>query len=939
MAELRTHKDLTERGESTIVGALLPLGPGFVILPHLILPGSTWPEAADDLDVVVLGTGGMALLAYHHWQGVLEASPGPEWRLRFPGGGSEERPNPAISLKDKASALETYFRDRGVPPPQVVMALVFPDRTKIEGDPGAPIQDTGRIADWIASHLSSGTDLGWPRRAADQLRPPTPARLVNQYQLTGIVKRHADRTTFLAFDTLKNQPVLLRELPYDPYQQEEHLEKFRQELLREAKLTMELDHPNVVRIERVIPKDDRYYVVAEWIDSCQPLRERLDLQAPFSPDEAIDVVTQLASALSHAHGKGIVHRDVRPENVLVAPDTVKITNFGLAKKADLGTRPTFDLRKMATESPYAAPEFRLGQDGHHQVDGRADIFSLGVVLYEMLTGQLPSHLDEKYWEPPSQFVRDLPPGLDEVVGKALKFDPAQRYSTMAAFRERLLHVRDRLQDNAESPRLRYVDRKLVRRTRNSLIFQAEDRKTMRNVALKKVVVDPALGPEARKQQLDAVLREVAIASQIIHPAVVHVMDHFVQDDDAYIVMEWLDGSSLRELMDTRGGMLSVDQGLDLVTAAGEALHFAHGLGIIHRDMKPENIMVQNGRATILDFGIATAPGQLLSEDTRAAGTARYIAPEVLRGQDIDERADVFSLGVVAYEALTGRYPYAAPIIMARYSSGHLHEGVAAPSALNLEVNGALSLTLLRALAPDPADRFATMADFLEAIAEARGRRVRSGKGRKTAFWVGGISGVALVVVLGAIALQPFLTRNPKQPSALLSPEATASADIFAQGSSESASAAIEVVASAFQTPPPTPEPPPPDPTPPPRVSWASSPKDVGGVAVEILGVDPRNDGTFVTLRIRNATADVVRLLTEEGMIQIVDSKGTDFSGSIDYASIDPGLKEVGATQQVEGVFSFRQGVDPDTDALNLVLKEDGGAGRVWSLMAHRMVGP
>ncbi len=991
MAELRTHRDLTERGETAIVGALLSLGPAFCVLPHLVVPGKAWPEAPDDLDVVVLGPGGMAILAYHHWQGTVEASrSGEKWRIRFPGGGAEERDNPVSVLEDKAQTLVDYLTERGVAPPTANLGLVFPERTRIEGDPGAPVTELSKVADWVTAHVGSGSDPTWPRRAADQVRPPSPARLVNQYQITSVLRRHQDRATYLAYDTLGAKPVILRELSYDPYLQADQLEKLRQELLREAKLTMELDHPNVVRVERVIPKDDRYYIASEWIDGCQTLRERLDAAAPLPPVEALDIAAQVAAALAHAHGKGIIHRDVRPENVLVAPGVVKITNFGMAKKADMGTRPTFDLRKMATESPYAAPEFRIGQDGHHQVDARADVFGVGVMLYQMVTGQLPGHLDEKYWEPPSQFARDLPAGLDDVVAKALKFDPAQRFGTMNALRERLLHVRDGLPDHPDSPRIRYADRKLVRRTRNSLIYQATDRKLMRQVALKRILVDPEIGVDARKQQLDAILREAGVASRLVHPGVVHVLDHFIEDDDGYIVMEWLNGTGLRDLLDKGGGQLNLEQALDIVSQVGEALHYAHGEGVIHRDIKPENIVVGGGRATILDFGIAqavdlgpdgapvgarreagNADHAVKVESTgnagqagiaagagsaKIAGTARYVAPELLRRGTSDEKADIFSLGVMAYEMLTGRYPYQAQTIIGGYDTGLLTEGIAAPSALNLEVSGRLSSVVVKAIAVDPAERFGTMAEFLEALATARGRRTAGGgkDWKRVAVWTVGIAAASLIVGGGTLMLLgPYLSRSPKQPSALLaSPgEATDSVGMFAGEATDAASAALSVVASALMpveepTPvtTPTPElqavvvtPAPPRPTRAPRVSWMSSPQHVGGVTVEVLRVEGSDGQTAVTLRVLNETADDVHLLTQEGAIQIADSKGADYTGSMDYGSVSPDLQTVAGGANAQGAFSFRHGVDPDADGLTVVIKEDGGLGRIWNIRAHRLV--
>ncbi|MBM3271020.1 MAG: hypothetical protein FJZ01_25585, partial [Candidatus Sericytochromatia bacterium] len=140
------------------------------------------------------------------------------------------------------------------------------------------------------------------------------------------------------------------------------------------------------------------------------------------------------------------------------------------------------------------------------------------------------------------------------------------------------------------------------------------------------------------------------------------------------------------------------------------------------------------------------------------------------------------------------------------------------------------------------------------------------------------------------------------------------------------------------TPPPTPRPTPPPPTPPPRVSWLSSAQTVGGVTIEIVSVEAGKGRTEVTLKVRNDTADDVRMLNQDGSVQIADSKGTDYSGAMDYASVAPELQVVPGGTAVQARFTFRRAVDPEADGLTFVVKEDGGVGRIWSLRAHRLVG-
>ncbi|HEY9764885.1 MAG TPA: protein kinase, partial [Chroococcales cyanobacterium] len=480
MAELRTSRELLESSEAAIVSALLPLPSNYIVLPHLMLPSRQWGRDPDDTDVVVISPAGILLLEYKHWQGRVEMSSGAPWRLHFVGEGAESRPNPLPILEEKVEALKSYFAQRGFGDIEIKRTVVFPERTVREGQISIPVLSTSGLAAWIEGNLNSKGDPNEARRMADELRPPSPIRMVNQYQLTSQLKKTSAKTTYLAYDTILERPVHLCQLQYDPYLASDLLDKVKNELLREAKLTLDLKHANILDVRHVIPRDDCYYVVSEWIDSCRTLKEILVKTSPLAVEVALDVGIAICHALEHAHNQGIVHRNIRPENILIAPPkTIKVADFGMAKKADVSTRSTFDLRKMAHESPYAAPEFRLGQEGHHRVDGRADLFAVGVMLYQMLTGQVPSHVDERYFEAPSKFNPNVSSALDEVIAKAIKFDPAQRFSTAAALRLRLEWLRSNTSTFQESPR--YVQRRLVNRTRNSLIFAATDSKLGRQV--------------------------------------------------------------------------------------------------------------------------------------------------------------------------------------------------------------------------------------------------------------------------------------------------------------------------------------------------------------------------------------------------------------------------------------------------------------------------
>ncbi|MFN3431185.1 MAG: protein kinase domain-containing protein, partial [Candidatus Sericytochromatia bacterium] len=768
MAELRTHRELTEHGETAIVSALLSLPAAYTVLPHLVLPGQQWQHDPDDIDSVVLGPNGVFLLEYKHWHGRIQAETDGPWEHQFVAGGAERRANPLPYLDEKRRCLLKFLADRQLTHLPVRVALVFPDRSTPVDPQGVEVTEVGgipllpltQVAAWVPTAGEAGS-LGKEVQSAiaEHLRPNSPRRLVNQYQLSTRLSRTENRTTYLAYDTVLERPVLMQELAYDPYQQPAQLERVRNELLREAKLTMQLKHENIVAVEHVIPRDDCYYVVTEWLDNCQSLGAQLARRGPTALplEDAVHTALSVASALEYAHAQGIVHRDVRPDNVLVAPGgVVKVANFGHAKKADLGTRSTFDLRQMAQENPYVAPEFRLGQTGHHTVDQRADIFSLGAMLYQLLTGRLPHHMDEKYYEPPSSLNPEVPPALDMVIEKALRFDPAQRYSTMAAFRERLATW----QAEPTEPATRYTERRLVMRTRNSLVYQAFDVKLQRHVALKKLLLDPRLIDVERLPQLKQLLREAQLASSLVHPHIVAVFDHFMEDGDGYIVMEWLEGLNLRESLDAKA-RFSFGQVKAIAQQVGEALQYAHHQGVVHRDIKPENIIYHENQATVLDFGIAfTTERGGTGDIQKTAGTARYMAPEVLIGSDIDVRADLFSLGVVLYELITGHYPYEASIIMARYTVQLMHPPVPA-STLNIDCPTEVDAVLARALEIDPDKRYPNVAEFLTEFLSLEGSRPTRRDTTERGWGWPALIGLSAVVFVGFAGVGAYMTHNYK----------------------------------------------------------------------------------------------------------------------------------------------------------------------------------
>ncbi|MFP5503407.1 MAG: serine/threonine-protein kinase, partial [Candidatus Sericytochromatia bacterium] len=512
---------------------------------------------------------------------------------------------------------------------------------------------------------------------------------------------------------------------------------------------------------------------------------------------------------------------------------------------------------------------------------------------------------------------------DATIEKALRFDPAQRYSTMSAFRQRL---EDWQTGTEPEDSERYTQRRLVKRTRNSLVFQAFDTKLQRQVGLKKLLLDPRLTDAERQPQLKQLLREAQLASSLVHPHIISVFDHFIEDGDGYIVMEWLEGKNLRELLDAKT-QLTFEQIKSIAQQVGEALQYAHSQGVVHRDIKPENIIYHQGQATVLDFGIAHTTDRAQTADIqKTAGTARYMAPEVLAGSEIDVRADIFSLGVVLYELITCQYPYEASVIMARYNP-QLLQPVEPASGQNIDCPPEVDAVLAKALQVDPELRHPTVAEFVSAFLSLEDRRpVRHRPKPAAGGWplLIGVSAITflLFVAVGVYASRSYKTMfadTPAPAPSALAPEAAAT------------QAALPVATPAPEATP-TPRPA--------RPSWVSAPITIDGVTVQVEKVGLADGRTIVTLRVDNRSGEAIAFLTRNDrpdLFKLRDDLGRDYTQSLDLVSVDPQLLRIEAGTQVTGAFSLLEEINVDASALDLVLKEYEGVGRKFPLKSLKLV--
>ncbi len=558
------------------------------------------------------------------------------------------------------------------------------------------------------------------------------------------------------------------------------------EALREnyvPRITRGLSHRNLVESYEAGEVQGRNYLVMEYVLSVDleyVLETCRQTEQPVPLEVALYVGREICRGLAFLHGFGadkMLHGRVAPSHTLLAySGQLKLAHVHRLLKVGAATEIA---NSTARVDAYQAPELLEGRP----VDQRADVFAVGSILWESLSGQkfeLPEIGGSQVREIAtsgdktlSEFNSEVPEDVSEVIARALKQLPEDRHRTAVDlgrrldgllerhcqgaggrstsdwlvslfrddFRERR-HVQQQLlaEKRAETATQqivesgdtgnfdtgdlvghildsRYKIKRLIGEGGMGRVYEAEHSQLGKRLAVK--VLHPLYSTE--EEVVERFRREARAASSIGHPNIVNVTDSGTTPDGrAYFVMELLDGMELADVI-TQEGPLDYERAVDICMQVCEALGAAHQVGIIHRDMKPENVFLTTvgGRTDvvkILDFGIAKSArlervrGGQLTEPGLAVGTPEYMAPEQAAGKPPDPRFDIYAVGGILYAVLTGRPPHRGANVL-EILTRKATRNPTPPRSYRPDIPVELERAIVSALARNPERRPQTMEEF------------------------------------------------------------------------------------------------------------------------------------------------------------------------------------------------------------------------------------
>jgi serine/threonine protein kinase len=508
-------------------------------------------------------------------------------------------------------------------------------------------------------------------------------------------------------------------------------------------------HPSITAVYDIGTYRGYEYMLTEYVAGI-PLMERIQ-DRPLTDCEALKLMGPIADGLAALWHQDYIHRGVSPKRVFIASDGTP--------KLDIVILPRIPLNPLLMEAhaPFMAgfwppEELRQSTD----IDARSDMFSFGASLYYAVTGMSPFGMGSRTEliartmaespVPPQNHNAELCPKLCEFIMRCLQREPKDRFSSTQEFSDALAAVKDEhhepsarrpssfspltVSDATEDTTFRSGDtigqcrlEQMLGAGSFGVVFKARHQLLDIPVAVKFLPKERAL---KNPEYIDLFLREARTAIRIRHKNVIGLYEAGIEGGQYFLIMEFAPGGSVQDRLELRGGKLPIDDVIRILRDVASGLAAAEEMNIIHRDIKPANLMfgAQN-EVKIADLGLAK---RLLrpsggSEDINASvrreqltmrrgenmiqGTPAYLAPEMaLTPDQVDIRADLYSLGVTAYQLLTGQLPFDAKDPM-QVMMKHVTEPVVPPRTIDREIPESLQAVVLKLMEKKPHDRYQT----------------------------------------------------------------------------------------------------------------------------------------------------------------------------------------------------------------------------------------
>ncbi|MGH7591980.1 MAG: serine/threonine-protein kinase [Gemmatimonadales bacterium] len=563
------------------------------------------------------------------------------------------------------------------------------------------------------------------------------AAIGTRYRLDTLIASSRERVLYAAYDTVLNRPVSLRVNFYTD-------ETIRRWFLREAEALGQLDHPAIRHAYDAGIVGDVAFRVGNWIEG-ESLQEATQ-RGPRPIPAVHSLARDLLSALEHAHAHGIIVRRIVPAAVLL-----NLAGRGIVTELRYSswTLPMIPPNVRPSGLNFMAPEVRDGQVG----DQASDVYTVGAILYFAITGTEPP-LDSAALARPMELRPATPGAIERILLRALRPNAADRYLTASEMLEDFASDAGTFDNPAlmvpgggggavmaedtgrYEKRLRralgddYELLSLLGAGGFGRVYRVRDLHLEREVALKvmhpHLTADPAVVERFR--------REAQLAARLNHPNIVDIYDIAGRSGLLWYTMELVDGPNVAQKV-ARDGPLSADELLRLLREALSALGQAHQQGLVHRDVKPENLLLErDGRLRITDFGLALAlRGQgKFGGATSQSGTPQFASPEQLLGERVDQRTDLYSLSAVAYFALLGESPFpgnSPEEILARQTTNRFPD----LRRRRPDIRAQLVEVLERGLQSEVELRYPSAAEFHQALNRVTGLRHRSGEWSRQAL--------------------------------------------------------------------------------------------------------------------------------------------------------------------------------------------------------------